>query len=144
MTQIQTFQITFSTKMENQDCPVKKLISYVKNIEKWKGFGMLHCAVFHCAVLAFYSQQRPFCGIWRSKNGLRMLSMAKRLGSMSLNSPIVSQNYQTNSDFTFTSLVLETLTLGSQLSFESEITLSIKKNILVFSIDKLKQKDYSF
>ena len=46
---------------------------------------------FHCAVLAFYSQQRPFCGIWRSKNGLRMLSMAKRLGSMSLNSPIVKQ-----------------------------------------------------
>ena len=46
---------------------------------------------FHCAVLALYSQQRPFCGIWRSKNGLRMLSMAKRLGSMSLNSPIVKQ-----------------------------------------------------
>ena len=54
-------------------------------------FDTQHCTVFYCAVLAFYSQQRPFCGIWRSKNGLRMLSMAKRLGSMSLNSPIVKQ-----------------------------------------------------
>ena len=38
---------------------------------------------------AFYSQQRPFCGKWRSKNGLRMLSMAKRLGSMFPNSPLL-------------------------------------------------------
>ena len=64
----------------------------IYNVEK----STLHCVSLYSSVLAFYSQQRPFCGIWRSKNGLRMLSMAKRLGSMSLNSPIVSQKYQTN------------------------------------------------
>ena len=46
-----------------------------------------------------FTTKTILCGIWRSKNGLRMLSMAKRLGSMSLNSPIVSQKYQTNSPF---------------------------------------------
>ena len=51
-----------------------------------------------CSGLLF-TTKTILCGIWRSKNGLRMLSMAKRLGSMSLNSPIVSQKYQTNSPF---------------------------------------------
>ena len=101
----QNWTFNFGAKIQMN---VARFARNVVNNESFlRDFQPLWCYLHYCPFLltflvatksvvfsvfsAFYSQQRPFCGKWRSKNGLRMLSMAKRLGSMSLNSPIVKQ-----------------------------------------------------
>ena len=60
------------------------------NIMAWhyirKRFFSLSNSLAYNVTWPLFVTKTIFCGKWRSKNGLRMLSMAKRLGSMSFNS----------------------------------------------------------
>ena len=64
--------------------PIKS-IQYMALYEK-KIFFSLSNSLAYNVTWPLFVTKTIFCGKWRSKNGLRMLSMAKRLGSMSFNS----------------------------------------------------------